>query len=274
MTEDTWYVADGEQRVGPLTLEVLLARGLDPDDLVWRPGLAEWTEVRRLPELRGSLAGVPRDLPGMPPATPVRHPGRVLFWFLLATLVVVPTLLVLLLANGPALALSAGALIGLLCLNYLGAVIGYLVFVHTTWRVLHAYGAEPGPWAATLYHLIPVFNLYWQLVALRRMAEYVNVVLRAHGGPTGRPLGLRLPTLAGVCLIAGWVVPFVRATTVAIIAGTPVRVAAQSTPGLALFNASLEVVSGLIWTAWLPLFLIFLYMVTSRLGALARSRKS
>jgi uncharacterized protein DUF4339 len=55
MSDDRWFVADGQSQHGPLTLEALQeeltrpGRGLTR--LVWREGMKEWTAADLVPEL-------------------------------------------------------------------------------------------------------------------------------------------------------------------------------------------------------------------------------
>jgi hypothetical protein len=46
-----YFFADGEQRRGPLPLEELRNFPLQPQTLVWREGLQEWTALKNVPEL-------------------------------------------------------------------------------------------------------------------------------------------------------------------------------------------------------------------------------
>lgn len=52
--EKYYMVIDG-QRVGPLPLYDLAARGLRPDTLVWRSGMQTWEPAHTLPELNSIL---------------------------------------------------------------------------------------------------------------------------------------------------------------------------------------------------------------------------
>ena len=53
----TFYMADGDQQSGPFSLYELRARGLQPDTLVWREGMAEWQPAASVPQLRALLFG-------------------------------------------------------------------------------------------------------------------------------------------------------------------------------------------------------------------------
>lgn len=55
MERNDWYITDAGKQYGPLTereITHLIAHGrLSPDGLVWRPGLAEWTQAKDVPGL-------------------------------------------------------------------------------------------------------------------------------------------------------------------------------------------------------------------------------
>ncbi len=55
MAEANWYWAEGEQRNGPVAgsaIAKLVASGkLGSDDLIWKQGMANWIEVKRVPAL-------------------------------------------------------------------------------------------------------------------------------------------------------------------------------------------------------------------------------
>src|SRR6476659_7128462 len=55
MAEEWYYSRDGSQRHGPVALEALRqyqASGqLQPTDLIWRPGMADWTPAANVPEM-------------------------------------------------------------------------------------------------------------------------------------------------------------------------------------------------------------------------------
>ena len=74
--EITWYYArNGTDRQGPVSeteLRNLIAQGqVQPDDVLWREGMAAWTPLRDLAEFR-SLTPSTHTLPA-PPPTPVER---------------------------------------------------------------------------------------------------------------------------------------------------------------------------------------------------------
>lgn len=76
-----WHYAIGGQRAGPVEpaeLKSLAAAGrLGPDDLVWKPGLAEWVAAR---SVRGLFPGaLPPPLPAVVPSGPPGT-GEALVW--------------------------------------------------------------------------------------------------------------------------------------------------------------------------------------------------
>ncbi|HEX8522655.1 MAG TPA: RDD family protein [Tepidisphaeraceae bacterium] len=74
-----WYYAKGQERVGPVTLEELrarVARGeVQPMDLVWTDGMADWMPASARPELGASaMGGVAVGQP-MPVGAPLNYGG-------------------------------------------------------------------------------------------------------------------------------------------------------------------------------------------------------
>src|ERR1700686_1477561 len=67
-----WYYAEGDNTVGPMSLEELrtaIRRQREAARvLVWREGFAEWAEARSVSELAGVVAG--------PPPLPVRSTAQ------------------------------------------------------------------------------------------------------------------------------------------------------------------------------------------------------
>jgi hypothetical protein len=60
-----YYLQIGEQSVGPLPPERLIAAGLTPTTLVWRDGWAGWRSAASVPELRAWLTAA--QAPAAPP---------------------------------------------------------------------------------------------------------------------------------------------------------------------------------------------------------------
>jgi len=67
-----YYYAHGDEHAGPFQKPELAGRGLGPETLVWREGLAGWQPAGTLPELSDVLAGpapyAPPTAAGLPPA--------------------------------------------------------------------------------------------------------------------------------------------------------------------------------------------------------------
>ncbi len=65
-----YYAAEGNQQIGPLSLEELIGRieagETGADDLVWKSGLESWAPALTFPELADALSGPPA-LPDTPP---------------------------------------------------------------------------------------------------------------------------------------------------------------------------------------------------------------
>jgi hypothetical protein len=82
-----YYVAEGGEARGPLSLDVLLGEIRDgavlPWTLVWKPGLSAWIKAGALPELATALAeAVPRPPPPppQPPEPPDDPPAEALYF--------------------------------------------------------------------------------------------------------------------------------------------------------------------------------------------------
>lgn len=54
--EKEYYIVVDDNRVGPLTISQLTARGIEPSTLVWTTGLSDWTRADCVPELAPLLA--------------------------------------------------------------------------------------------------------------------------------------------------------------------------------------------------------------------------
>jgi hypothetical protein len=72
MADDTWYYAQNNQQLGPVTLDALrqmVAGGqVGPADLVWTQGMAQWLPARSVPEVAGSVPSAPAAMTGAAPA--------------------------------------------------------------------------------------------------------------------------------------------------------------------------------------------------------------
>ena len=74
---DQYYTVANDERIGPLTLEELIARiaagKTQAQDLVWKTGLEEWTPASTFEERKDALSGPP-ELPEAPPQLPEDQP--------------------------------------------------------------------------------------------------------------------------------------------------------------------------------------------------------
>ena len=50
-----YYIASGQQRLGPFTIDNLAARNIHPDTLVWHEGMPQWAPASTVPELQPIL---------------------------------------------------------------------------------------------------------------------------------------------------------------------------------------------------------------------------
>lgn len=61
----SYYIADGDVRRGPFSMEELGQQNLTPETLVWHEGMADWQPAGQVEELRPILGA-----PGVPPVAP------------------------------------------------------------------------------------------------------------------------------------------------------------------------------------------------------------
>lgn len=54
--EKEYYIVEGDTRVGPLSIQQLSERGIEPSTLVWTAGMADWARADTVPELASLLA--------------------------------------------------------------------------------------------------------------------------------------------------------------------------------------------------------------------------
>ena len=53
--EEYYYLNSDNQRIGPFTLDQLLAKNINGQTLIWRAGLAQWTNAMAVPEVAARL---------------------------------------------------------------------------------------------------------------------------------------------------------------------------------------------------------------------------
>lgn len=77
MANGEWYYAQNNQQQGPVALQaihdLLRAGQIQPTDLVWRQGMANWQPANQVPELAGTQPAAPGVVPA--PAPPYAPPG-------------------------------------------------------------------------------------------------------------------------------------------------------------------------------------------------------
>lgn len=64
--EEYYYLSHDNQRIGPLTLEQLLANHITGETLIWKAGLPQWTNAMSVPEVAAHLNNTSTASP-MPP---------------------------------------------------------------------------------------------------------------------------------------------------------------------------------------------------------------
>ena len=68
-----YYVAAGQQQLGPFTIEQLAAQGLHPNTLVWREGMGQWAPASALPELQHLFRAMPISQEAASPQTALSY---------------------------------------------------------------------------------------------------------------------------------------------------------------------------------------------------------
>lgn len=83
MSGTQWFYVQDEKRMGPVDMEqivrLVLSATLLPSTLVWHPGLTDWTEAERVPEIEAQLPPpLAPDQPVAPKAAPARsEPAKI-----------------------------------------------------------------------------------------------------------------------------------------------------------------------------------------------------
>lgn len=54
--EKEYYIVEGDNRVGPISITQLAEKGIEPSTLVWTAGMADWARADSVPELAPLLA--------------------------------------------------------------------------------------------------------------------------------------------------------------------------------------------------------------------------
>jgi hypothetical protein len=78
MANGEWYYARGNQQQGPVTLpavqDLIRSGQLQPTDLVWRQGMANWQPASQVPEVAADLGSIPAPPPSTYPPPPPQYP--------------------------------------------------------------------------------------------------------------------------------------------------------------------------------------------------------
>lgn len=83
--EKEYFIVEGDNRVGPLSISQLAEKGIEPSTLVWTAGMPDWARADTIPELAPLLANTTRidesesafgsyARPVNPPANPYGQP--------------------------------------------------------------------------------------------------------------------------------------------------------------------------------------------------------
>ena len=172
--ESLWFYAAEGDRPGPVPLEQLVPALLAAPEprrvLVWREGMADWSEAGSLPEISGRL---PPPRPPAPPVPPYDQAGRLAalddavtmarFYRRLVLLVGAQILLGLFQLPLQAATSHEGALIVILLVVVLGS-LGLLVAIAVTAYQLSSHLRESVPllWAIVMF--LPCLNIIGLLV--------------------------------------------------------------------------------------------------------------
>ena len=179
-----WYFAENGDRKGPVTpeeMQALVESGkLGLATLVWREGFADWLPLAET-ELRDLL---PTDLPFSSSANPVvplpaPEAGAVEPISTAAVEAKIQQLNTWFAVHWIGLVVGLALKIGFLRLLgiIVGAVFGALLF-YQFWKVIQDGDVRTTPGRAVGFMFIPLFNIYWQFVAVWGLAKDANAYIK------------------------------------------------------------------------------------------------
>lgn len=88
-----------------------------------------------------------------------------------------------------------------LAIPWIAAIVIYFVILHKCWQVVQDGYARTTPGQAIGFMFIPIFNFYWQFVALHGLAKDMNAYKVRHGIYADQaPEGLALATCITACI--------------------------------------------------------------------------
>ncbi len=176
-----WYYMSGEQRMGPIDaaeIERLITTGqIVSDTYLWREGMSDWQPAAQT-EFSAKLTSQPASAvpsgssttsPFPPSAQPspsedVRNLDQwfTIFWICLA--VGLPTSIIVI------------GLAGLIV-----AVVFSCMILHKLWSLIPPGDAKTTPGKAVGFLFIPLFNFYWNFIAIHGLAQALNRETRRQG---------------------------------------------------------------------------------------------
>ncbi len=236
-----YYLLRGGQRLGPLRHAELLAAGMERDSLVWFEGCYDWQRADEVPQLRDLM----RRIPPPPARSPFRagfqtpmayRPGvfATLYGWYLGLLIASAAFFALAIffailyensrtfirnpwggaffrRNPTWEALAILALLAGIAFTIANLVL-YCVLLFKMWNQIQDGHAQASPGMAVGFLFIPVFNVYWNFVALHGLGQDLNRYLRRHRLPGRRmPVGIAL----AACIV--FLIPYVNVVSVFIL---------------------------------------------------------
>lgn len=225
----TYFMMQGEKRLGPLSPVEMVQAGMTQGTMVWQQGMDGYAPASSIQELREVEGGLPPDLPGTtnpgasaaPPAAaaasaPAKRysPEKLrlpnLTWLGGGLLLINAYYLYQELNEtwewrhrGP-----PGMLVFAEFVVSVGFGVNVLLLLYRAWSLLQSHGARTTPGKAAWLCLVPIFNFYWFFVAIGGLAKDQGAYVRQHSvqTPVVTPGRANLACVA-IILVAliGWI---------------------------------------------------------------------
>ncbi len=182
-----WYYQKSYKQIGPIDsdeMEKLIRGGqVSRSTKVWREGMADW-QIANQTELREIF---PESLPPPIEPPPVAAASQVddakrlntwfMGWWICCVCVVAIQLMLIAVATSPGslpLFIKATVLIALVVAP-VSALVFYLLIIRKLWSLIPANEAKTTPGKAIGFLFIPLFNFYWQFIAIYGLAKALNI---------------------------------------------------------------------------------------------------
>ena len=185
-----WYYQENYKQIGPMDsdeMEKLIRDGqVSRSTKVWREGMADW-QVAIQTELRGIFSKSlppPIEPPPVAAAFQVDDAKRLNTWFriwwICCVCVVAIQLMLIVAATSPIsppLFIKATVLIAL-GVAPVSALVFCLLIIRKLWSLIPAGKAKTTPDKAIGFLFLPLFNFYWQFIAVYGLAQALNIETR------------------------------------------------------------------------------------------------